>query len=202
MMQTVFHIIEAYGAVGVFGLIFIENIFPPIPSEVLLTFSGFMTTQTQLGLCAVIFAASAGSIAGALVLYGAGTLLDEERLCRFARGGGRHFGLREQDIRRTLARYAAGQEKTVFFCRMVPILRSLISVPAGMAHMPLVRFVLLTGAGSLCWNTLLCCAGALLGDAWMLLVRYTGFYTSLVVLALCGAGLWMMVKRLLTRKKR
>lgn len=201
MTETIFYIIETYGAAGVFGLILLENLFPPIPSEVLLTFGGFMTTKTALALPEVIFGATLGSVIGALILYWVGTLMDEERLCGFARGWGRHLGLHEEDIRRTLDKYAQGQEKTVFFCRMVPILRSLISIPAGMAHMKLSRFLLLTTVGILCWNTILCSAGAALGDAWALLLDYTGFYNSLVVLVMGATFGWFAVKRLLRRCK-
>lgn len=197
MTGLVLPILERFGAFGVFFLILLENVFPPIPSEVLLTFSGFLTTRTALTLPVVIGAATAGSLAGALVLYGVGRLVDEARLCRFCRGGGRFLGLHEEDVHRTLARYAAGADRTVFFCRMVPILRSLISIPAGMARMPLGRFLVLTCAGSLCWNALLCSAGAALGDAWMLLLRYTDFYTALTltVLAVAAAGLLLRAVR-------
>lgn len=193
-------IVARFGAWGVFFLILLENVFPPIPSEVLLTFSGFLTTRTVLGLPAVIWAATAGSVVGAVILYRIGTLADEERLCAFCRGKGRFLGMHEEDVRRTLAKYAADQDKTVFFCRMVPILRSLISVPAGMAHMPMGRFLLLTSAGSLCWNTALCCAGAALGDAWLLLLDYTDFYTSLVLLAICGAAIWAILKKIVKNR--
>ena len=200
MTQMVEQVVGRFGAWGVFFLILLENVFPPIPSEVLLTFSGFLTTRTMMGLPAVIGAATAGSVAGALVLYRIGTLADEERLCAFCRGKGRFLGLHEEDVRRTLARYAADQDKTVFFCRMVPILRSLISVPAGMAHMKLGRFLALTTAGSLCWNTVLCSAGAALGDAWMLLLDCTDFYTSIVILALAAAAAWAVLKKLKKRR--
>ena len=191
-----------YGAAGVFALIFLENIFPPIPSEVLLTFSGFLTTRTNMHLWQVILGATFGSLAGALALYWIGTLASEERLCRFCRGFGRHLGLREEDVHRTLARYASQADKTVLFCRMVPILRSLISIPAGMAHMPIPRFVLLTSLGSLCWNSLLCTAGALLGEAWGILLRYTGFYSSLVWMLTIGFVTFFLLRRAIHRHQK
>lgn len=199
MIKIVEQVVARWGAWGIFALILLENVFPPIPSEVLLTFSGFLTTRTPLALPVVILAATGGSVAGALILYRIGRMADEERLCRFCAGKGRFLGLQEKDVRRALARYSKDADKTVFFCRMVPILRSLISIPAGMAHMPIIRFLLLTCAGSLCWNTLLCGAGAALGDAWALLLRCTDFYTSLVIVLALGAACWAAAKRVVKK---
>ena len=201
MTELIAQTAARWGAAGIGVLVFLENIFPPIPSEVLLPFAGFLTTYTPLPLGAVIGAATAGSLLGAGVLYFAGSLADEERLCAFCRGKGRALGLSEEQVRRAVARYAAGAEKTVFFCRMVPILRSLISIPAGMAGMPLVRFLPLTAAGSFLWNLLLCGLGAALGDGWMLLSDWAGFYGALVRLCAAGCAVWLLARRFLIKRR-
>lgn len=184
MQQLVMAAMTQYGAMGVFALIFLENVFPPIPSEVILTFGGFLTTRIPLTAGAVIFAATAGSLAGALVLYKVGTLMDRPRLLTLVRRRGRLLGFDPEGIERSLNTYERYQYKTVFLCRMVPILRSLISIPAGMARMPLVPFLLLTTAGSLLWNTALVLAGAVLGEAWALLLPYLDLWGNLALAVL------------------
>ena len=181
MQDWILAAMTEYGALGVFALILLENVFPPIPSEVILTFGGFMTTKAGLTPLTVILAATAGSLAGALILYGAGTLLDRPRLLRLTQKYGRYLGFEAADLERSLDTYEKYQKKTVFLCRMVPILRSLISVPAGMARMAALPFLLLTAAGSLIWNTVLVLAGAALGDAWALLLPYLDTYGNLVL---------------------
>lgn len=181
MQSIILPAMEQYGAAGVFFLIFLENIFPPIPSEVILTFGGFLTTRSSLAAVSVILAATLGSVLGAIVLYGVGTLLDRGRLLSLTRRWGHWLGLEEAELIRSLDTYERYQKKTVFLCRMVPILRSLISIPAGMAHMPLPPFLLLTAAGSLIWNTVLVLAGAALGDAWGMMLPYLDAWGNLVI---------------------
>ena len=181
MQDWILAAMTEYGALGVFALILLENVFPPIPSEVILTFGGFMTTKAGLTPLTVILAATAGSLAGALILYGAGTLLDRPRLLQLTKKYGRYLGFEAADLERSLDTYEKYQKKTIFLCRMVPILRSLISVPAGMARMAALPFLLLTAAGSLIWNTVLVLAGAALGDAWALLLPYLDTYGNLVI---------------------
>ena len=202
MNEIIYNVIELYGTMGVFFLICIENVFPPIPSEVLLTFSGFMTTKTDISLPEVILAATIGSLVGGLILYFFGTRIDAAHLCKFVNGKGKFLGVSESDITSTMEKYEKGQDKAVFLCRMVPILRSLISIPAGMAHMSLPKFCLLTAVGSFCWNTILCVAGAFMGDAWQLLLDYTGFYSSvLMMIAFSTIGI-VIAKKVLGKSKK
>lgn len=159
--------IGRFGYWGVFLLIAVENLFPPIPSEVILTFGGFLTTYTALHPAGVIFAATWGSTAGAVVLYGAGRLLRPARLEALLRGrAGRLLHLEASDVHKAADWFAAHGWPSVFYCRCVPILRSLISIPAGMAGMRFAPFLLLTVVGSTLWNILLVGAGALAGRSW------------------------------------
>lgn len=190
MQQLILELMGQYGAAGVFALIFLENLFPPIPSEVILTFGGFLTTRIMLTPLAVILAATAGSVFGALVLYGGGRLLNRDRLTNLVGRYGRWFGFEPDGLRRSLDTYERYQYKTVFLCRMVPILRSLISIPAGMARMPMLPFLLLTTAGSLIWNTALVLAGAALGEAWAMLLPYLDLWGNL---ALAGILLLLVI---------
>ena len=159
MHQVVVEWIGAFGYWGVFALIAVENIFPPIPSEVILTFAGFCTATTALHAPGVVAAATLGSLAGALVLYGVGRLLQPRRLDALLAGPvGRALHMEKQDVEKGAA--------SVFYCRCVPIVRSLISIPAGMACMRLVPFFLYTAAGSTVWNILLVGLGAAAGQSW------------------------------------
>lgn len=197
MQAWVIHMMGQYGALGVFFLIFIENVFPPIPSEVILAFGGFMTLQTTLSVQSVVLAATLGSVAGALVLYGAGRWVGQERLSAFVRRYGRYLGLKEENVQRAMRCYRRYQKRTVFFCRMAPIVRSLISVPAGMARMPMGPFLLLTALGSALWNTVLVCAGRALGHAWSSIGAFMDTYAVLLWGALgllCAIWLWRRKK--------
>ena len=142
MAEALIHFLNQFGYLGVTILIALENIFPPIPSEVILTFGGFMTTYTKLTLSGVIACATAGSVIGAVVLYELGYLLTNEKLNRFLYGRlGRLLHFNRDDVEYTMDWFRKKGKYTVFFCRCVPIVRSLISIPAGMAKMPWGSFL-------------------------------------------------------------
>ena len=198
MQAWILQVMGQYGALGIFFLIFIENVFPPIPSEVILAFGGFMTLQTTLSVQSVILAATLGSVAGALVLYGAGRWLGQTRLTAFVRRYGKYLGLKEENVKKAMRCYQRYQKRTVFFCRMAPIVRSLISVPAGLSRMPMGPFLLLTTLGSALWNTVLVLAGRALGHAWSSIGAFMDTYAVLLwgALGLLGAvWMWRRQKR-------
>ena len=143
MEQIIINIMEQVGYLGVFLLIAIENIFPPIPSEVILVFGGFMTTYTSLNIPIMILAATLGSLLGAIVLYYIGKIFNKERLKRIVNGKiGKVLRLKASDIEKADKWFDTKGNKTVFFCRFIPIVRSLISIPAGMSEMPMQKFLL------------------------------------------------------------
>lgn len=187
MQAWIIGIMERFGYLGVFFVIALENLFPPIPSELILSFGGFMTTRTSLSLPGVIAGATAGSVFGAAILYRIGLFLGGTRVRRLIRSKGRFLKITVSDMKRAMAWYEKYEYKAVFFCRMVPILRSIISVPAGMAKMPFLPFLALTAAGSLIWNTVLVWAGSILGDNWHRITFYMEKY-SLFFYILLGAG--------------
>ena len=200
MQELIISLIEQYGYAGIFFLIALENIIPPIPSEVILTFGGFLTLGTGLGVPDVTAAATLGSLAGAAVLYGAGLLLSKERLKKIAAGRtGRLLGLQAEDVEKADAWFRRTGTKAVFFCRCVPVVRSLISIPAGMSRMRLPQFFLYTAAGSLIWNLLLVSLGAFMGEAWGRIAYLAGEYAHvmLIVLGISAASgvLWLLGNR-------
>lgn len=171
---------EQYGYIGIFFLITIENIFPPIPSEIILTFGGFMTTHSDLEITGVIVASTLGSLAGALVLYGIGRLVDIYKLESMIGRWGYLLRLKKGDIHKANDWFASHGVAAVFFCRFVPVIRSLISLPAGMARMPLGLFLFLTTLGTMTWNVVLVKIGAAVGDSWERIVSYLDMYSDIV----------------------
>jgi membrane protein DedA with SNARE-associated domain len=167
-----------YGYIGIFLLIALENVFPPIPSEVILTFGGFMTTYSNLSIMGVVVASTLGSVAGAVILYGIGLLLDVERLEKIVDKWGHILRLKREDIYKADAWFDKYGIWTVFFCRIVPLIRSLISIPAGMANMKFWMFLVFTTAGTLIWNIILVNVGAAVGSSWESIVGYMNVYSN------------------------
>ena len=187
MQEIMLSIMEQFGYLGVFLLIAIENIFPPIPSEAVLLFGGFMTTYTNLNVVGMIIFATLGSLVGAIVLYYVGKILNKERLKKLVSGKvGIILRLKTEDIEKADKWFDEKGNKTVFFCRFIPIVRSLISIPAGMSEMPMPKFLIYTITGSTIWNTVLLVMGSIVGENWenMLSIFDQYSHITLIVLAI------------------
>ena len=185
MQELVIQIIEQWGYIGVAFLIAVENIFPPIPSEVILAFGGFMTSQTTLNAVGVIVSATIGSTVGAIVLYLIGRILNKERLERIVSGKiGKVLRLKASDIEKADKWFDTKGQKTVFICRFIPIVRSLISIPAGMSEMNFLKFLLYTVLGSTIWNTVLVLLGKELGDSWERVVEVFDNFSNIILVVL------------------
>lgn len=185
MRELIMTLMERYGYPGIFLLIAVENIFPPIPSEIILPFGGFLTTYTRLTIFGVVFYSTLGSLAGALVLYGAGRIFNRERLMKLTAGPvGKVLCLKPADVAKADGWFLEKGTKTVFFCRFIPIVRSLISVPAGMSRMPMGRFLAYTTAGTILWNTALVSLGAVLGESWGRIAYLVGEYSHIMLIVI------------------
>ncbi|MBR2833181.1 MAG: DedA family protein [Bacilli bacterium] len=185
MQEAIISIMNNFGYFGVFFLIAVENIFPPIPSEVILLFGGFMTTYSKLSIIGVIIASTLGSLVGALILYYIGKILNKERLKKIVKGKiGKLLRLKEKDIDKADEWFDSKGNKTVFFCRFVPILRSLISIPAGMSEMEMPKFLLYTTVGSAIWNTVLTITGSIVGKNWESIVDIFDKYSHITLIVL------------------
>lgn len=182
-----------FGYLGVFLLILIENIFPPIPSEVILTLGGYMTTTTLMTKFGIIVASTAGSVIGAAILYWIGTLLDVERLEKIVKKYGKFLRLTIKDIHKADAWFDKYGVWAVFFGRLVPLVRSLISIPAGMSNMKFSLFLLFTTLGTLIWNTVLVSVGAAVGENWDQIVGYMDTYSNIVYVILAIVGIAFLV---------
>jgi membrane protein DedA with SNARE-associated domain len=206
MEAWIIGIMNQLGYWGILLLIIVENVFPPIPSEVILTFGGFMTTYTHMTILGVIIVSTIGSVAGAALLYGIGRLLSADRLDRWLDGKwGRRLHFKRGDVILARDKFTKKGQSTVFFCRCIPIVRSLISIPAGMTGMHFFKFLVLTIAGSAIWNTLLVCLGAVAGASWMRIAASLDTISKVVLVAFVAAILllaYIFYKKRFARKDK
>ncbi|HIT75380.1 MAG TPA: DedA family protein [Candidatus Avipropionibacterium avicola] len=183
---------ERLGGPGAGLAIALENLFPPLPSEIILPLAGFTASRGTFSLVEVLLWTTLGSVVGAMALYGLGALLGRDRLIRIV---DRLPLVKLSDVERAEAWFDRHGSKAVFFGRMIPIFRSLISIPAGIERMPLLRFGLLTAVGSGIWNTLFVGAGYLLGENWGVVERYAGIFSKAVLAVVAAAVIAFVVVR-------
>ncbi len=169
MTNTITNLIADFGYIGIFLCMFVETIFPPLPSELVLPFGGYAAYRGQLNLYGVILAGALGSLMGAGLFYAIGRLLHEKRLLAIVERYGRYVGLKPKDIERSRGWFDRHGLAAVFFARLLPGMRSLISVPAGMHKMKLPAFLMLSFLGTLAWSAILTFGGYLLGEQYDLI---------------------------------
>lgn len=186
-------VIDALGPVGVGGLVLLETVIPPIPSEAVLPAAGYLARLGSLSFSATVLATTVASVLGALLLYGVGRAVGAERTDRMAR---RLPLVRDKDLQRAWSAFDRWGWQSVLFGRLIPGVRSLVSLPAGARRMPLLRFTALTALGSLVWNVLLLGAGYLLGAAWGATATVSKSFEYAVVAVGLGVVLWWVQGRL------
>lgn len=200
IVEWVLDLMDRIGGPGIALGIFLENLFPPIPSEVILPLAGFTAAQGRYSIVEAVLWATLGSVAGALLLYGIGAALGLDRLRLIAQ---KMPLVDVADIDKADAWFDRHGPKAVFFGRFIPGIRSLISIPAGIDRMSVVQFLGLTTAGSLLWNTLFVSLGYQLGDHYHVVETYmdpiSKVVYALIILAALGVLLWM-VRRSLRRR--
>nr|WP_228484721.1 DedA family protein [Microbacterium cremeum] len=185
-------LMDVIGPAGAGLAIAMENLFPPLPSEVILPMAGLASSRGSFTLFEALFWTTAGSVVGAMLLYGLGAWLGVARLRAIA---AKVPLLHPEDIDRTVAWFSRHGGKAVFFGRMIPIFRSLISIPAGITRMPLWRFALLTTAGSLIWNSIFVLSGFVLGESWHIVERYADILQYVVIAATVLGVAWFVYVR-------
>ncbi|WP_327660940.1 MULTISPECIES: DedA family protein [unclassified Streptomyces] len=186
------HLVDVLGGPGAGLAIALENLFPPLPSEVILPLTGFAAGQGAISLASALFWTTLGSVVGAAALYWIGRVIGRDRMYAL---WGRLPLVKVSDLEKTEAWFQRHGTKAVLLGRMVPIFRSLISIPAGVERMPLPVFLSLTAVGSLVWNSVLVLAGYWLGDQWDLVETYVGVISKVVL----GAALVALVAYLVVR---
>ena len=196
--QLVLDVIGALGYLGLALLLVAENLFPPIPSEVVLPLAGFLVGRGDLNLWGAIFAATFGSVAGALVLYALGRWGGRRLVLRY----GKWLRVDEKGLRQAEGWFRRYGDWVVLFARIVPVARSIVSIPAGTMEMPVLRFVLLTTLGSAVWNALLIGAGVVLGANWQVVEGWMGSYSNVVLIAGAVAVALFLVLRHFRRDRK
>jgi membrane protein DedA with SNARE-associated domain len=196
MIEALSQLIERGGYPGIVLLTFLETIFPPLPSEIFMPLAGYVASRGELSLAGVIVAGSVGSLGGAWLWYVVGRAIGLDRARQLARRHGRWLTLHPRDIDRADAWFDRHGGWVVLFGRMVPAIRSLVSVPAGIAQMPAGRFLLLSAVGSTIWTTVLMSAGHALGAEYERVGGWAGPVSNLVI----GAMVLVYLVRLVTFK--
>lgn len=193
--QWVQNVLGAAGPFGLFFLLLIENLFPPIPSELVLPLAGFLVGKGEIGAVQALVSSTAGSLVGAYILYFLGRWGGRSLVLRF----GSVLRVTKEDLDQAQKWFEKYGGSVVFFARMVPGARSVVSIPAGTLEMPLVKFTVLTTAGSAVWNTLLIGAGWLLGENWSRITGIVGSVSDvlLIVMGILVAALvgWWLYSR-------
>ena len=189
MIEYILQALMEFSYLGLFLLIVIENLFPPIPCEVILLLAGFLATKTNLSLLFMIIVATLGSLVGALILYYLGYFLNSFNKNR------RKLKIKETDLSLANSWFQKKGYKAVFLCRFIPIVRSLISIPAGFNKMPLLIFLIYTFGGSIIWNTVLLCAGFVLGENWKLALVFLDRYKKIILILLVVLVVKKIIKK-------
>lgn len=193
MFDWIVSVIEAWGYPGVFLLMLAENLFPPIPSEVIMPLAGYLVGEGKMNLTLTILAGTAGSVVGTSFWYVIGRAFGAARLKRWAARWGRVLTMSPSDIDGALGWFDRHGGAAVFFGRMLPAIRTLISVPAGIARMPVGRFLILTVIGSLIWTVLLTVAGMILQDRFEMVAGVIDPISKLVVVTVVVVYLYRLI---------
>lgn len=195
MVNWIEGIMNSAGYWGVLFLMFLENVFPPIPSEIVMPLAGYIATKGDLSFWWTVAAGTAGSLLGQLPLYYLGKLIGADRLKAWSRQHGHWVALSPDEIDKSKAWFDKHGPKAVAFCRVVPTLRSVISIPAGMANMNLVSFLLYSLGGTALWTAALAYAGRLLGENFDQVERYLNPLSYAILALIVALYLWRVVKR-------
>lgn len=195
MLEWITNTINSLGYLGIALMMCLETVVTPIPSELIMPLAGFTVAQGKLSFLYVVVAGTTGSVMGALPWYYVGKHLGEERLKRLADRYGKWLGISAKEIGKARSWFDRHGGKTVFFCRLVPGVRTWISVPAGISHMPFVPFLLYSALGSLLWTGLLTYAGYALGANYSLVAKYIAPASKIVMVALLIALVVWVVRR-------
>jgi len=201
LTQVAINLVSNFGYPGIVAATFAENIFPPIPSEAIMPLAGYLSTTGRFNFYLVIMAGVCGSLSGAVVLYFLGLWIGDLRLRRFLEHYGRFLLTTPKDLDKAETWFNHHGERSVFLCRMVPIVRSVISVPAGVVRMRIKKFMFLTSLGAFLWTTLEVVAGAVLGKNWYLVGPWIKRLDWVVVGVLVGFAAYYVFRKLQSKKQ-
>lgn len=192
-------LMETIGAPGAGLAIALENLFPPLPSEVILPLAGFTASRGTFSVLEAVLWTTLGSVVGAFALYALGAWLGRDRMRRLV---AKVPLIDIEDVDKVEAWFARHGYRAVFFGRMIPLFRSLISIPAGIERMPVTAFLLLTTAGSLIWNSVFVLAGFYLGESWHVVERFAGTFQRIVIVAVLVLAVYFVISKMRARRTK
>ena len=195
LTEWVISIMEQLGYLGIAILMFLDNVFPPIPSEIIMPSAGYSASQNQLLLVGVIIAGCIGSLLAAALLYWIGYKFKHETIFNFVDRYGKFLFIKSEDVKKSLSWFEKYGHRIVFFGRMIPAVRSLISIPAGMSRMPFWKFMFYSSLGTIIWTTFLACIGFYFGENQALMQKIfsqVGYFIIGIVLIIVA---WIWYRR-------
>jgi membrane protein DedA with SNARE-associated domain len=190
------------GYAGIAFVMFLETVFPPIPSEMVMPFAGLLAADGKMNLIGVILAGTVGAVAGAMLLYGVGALVKLETLRGFVRKYGKFAMVTEADLDRSFVFFNLRGEVVVFFGRLIMLVRSLISLPAGVVRMSIPKFLFFSALGTGLWNVLLAGIGYVLGENWKAVIEVIDYWEEVIFIGLVVAAVGFIVGRKLLANRR
>ena len=187
---------EQLGYLGIALLMFLDNVIPPIPSEIIMPSAGYAASQGQLLLSGVIIAGCIGSLTAAALLYWIGYQFNHDAIFRFTDRYGKYLFIKSEDIQKSLLWFEKYGHRIVFFGRMVPAVRSLISIPAGMSRMPFWKFMFYSALGTIIWTTFLACVGFYFGENQALMHEIFSRVGYVIIMIVVLVLLWHCYRKL------
>lgn len=188
-------VIDKLGYWGLFLILVLENVFPPIPSEAVLPLAGYLTGRGEMNFFWAVAVSTAGAVVGALILYYFGQWFGDRRIRWMVRNWGKWFAITEEDFDTASAWFDRRGNFAVMLCRCVPIVRSIVSIPAGIRRMPVIPFIAYSAIGSAVWNSILIGLGWIVGDNWEDIEGYAGYLQYAVILLVLVGGAYYVYKR-------
>lgn len=201
LTEWIISIMEQLGYLGIALLMFLDNVFPPIPSEIIMPSAGYSASQGQLILFGVIIAGCFGSLLAAALLYWIGYKFNHDSIFRFVDRYGRYMFIKSSDVKKSLDWFEHYGHRIVFFGRMIPAVRSLISIPAGMSHMPFWKFMFYSGLGTIIWTTFLACVGFYFGENQQLMQQIFSQVSHGIILIILVIIAILLYRRQLRKMK-
>ena len=195
LTEWIISIMEQLGYLGIALLMFLDNIFPPIPSEIIMPSAGYSASQGQLLLVGVIIAGCIGSLIAAAILYWFGYKFNHDSIFRFVDRYGKYLFIKSNDVKKSLDWFEHYGHRIVFFGRMIPAVRSLISIPAGMSHMPFWKFMFYSSLGTIIWTTFLACVGFYFGENQALMQNIFSQVSHVIMGIVIAIVVWVLYRR-------
>ncbi len=195
LTEWIISVMEQLGYWGIALLMFLDNVFPPIPSEIIMPSAGYSASQGELLLVGVIMAGCSGSLLAAALLYWIGYKFNHDAIFKFVDRYGKYLFIKSADVKKSLSWFEHYGHRIVFFGRMIPAVGSLISIPAGMSHMPFWKFMFYSTLGTIIWTTFLACVGFYFGENQQLMHQIFSNVSYVIIAIVAVIIAWIFYRR-------